>query len=82
MDVVSAATKLMVVIRDSMETQYVACRSETGTGMPHYLWMLRGITNGYIQHEKAHRWLGYVQGALVSRNIVSLNDMKQLNHES
>ena len=48
----------------------------------HLLWMLDGIGFGYIQHEKAHRWLGYVQGVMAARECVDLETLKKINKKS
>ena len=45
----------------------------------HLCWMLNGIIQGYIQNEKAHRWLGFVQGALVVRDLATVEDLKGIN---
>jgi len=49
------------------------------TDKKHLLWMLDGIIDGYIQHEKAYRWLGYVQGVVCAFGISSVDDLKQVN---
>lgn len=60
----------------------VIARSEEGTGTSHALWMLKGIEDGYIQHDKAHRWLGYAQGLLVSEAYLTLEACKNANKEA
>lgn len=45
----------------------------------HLVWMLDGIIQGYIQHEKAHRWIGFVQGVLVGRNLATVEHLKKIN---
>lgn len=57
-------------------------QNTTGTGPQHAAWMLRGIAEGYIQYEKAHRWLGYAQSILVVEKFASLGDMKKVNKKS
>ena len=59
-----------------------ARRSETGEGANHACWMLEGIREGYIQHEKAHRWLGYAQGLLVSHGMLTLDEAKSINQRA
>ena len=56
-----------------------AKRDDHGQSTDHARWMLKGIADGYIQHEKAHRWLGYAQGILVASDLVQLSDMKAAN---
>ena len=48
----------------------------------HLLWMLDGIGFGYIQHEKAHRWLGYVQGVMAARECIDLRTLKNINKKA
>jgi hypothetical protein len=59
--------------------KYWESRDLKGRTVGHALWMLRGIVDGYIQHKKAHRWLGYAQGILVSEGCVTLEAMKNVN---
>lgn len=68
-----AAQKLLLKVDSGV------ARDPDGLGIEHAMWMLQGIFEGYIQHEKAHRWLGYAQGALVASETVSLDDMKRIN---
>lgn len=53
-----------------------------GKTLGHVFWMLTGIMEGYIQYDKAHRWLGYAQGVLVRAGVVTLSDVKRVNKES
>ena len=54
-------------------------RDSAGKTKEHAAWLLEGIASGYVQHEKAHRWLGYAQALLVIDKIASLDDMKAIN---
>ena len=49
------------------------------TDQDHLLWMLDQIDAGAITGEKAHRWIGYVQGILVAYKITSVDEMRDLN---
>jgi len=75
MNVVNAAANTLTFIGADV----VARRAEGGHRIEHAKWMLQGISRGYIQHEKAHRWLGYAQGLLVMMSVASLHDMKEAN---
>ena len=57
-------------------------RNSEGKGVDHAIWMLAGIKLGYIQSEKAHRWLGYAQALLVEGKIISLAVAKDVNREA
>lgn len=45
------------------------------TSTQHLLWMLKQIVDGNLSSDtKSHRWLGYVQGVLVSRSLLSVSE--------
>ncbi len=44
--------------------------------------MLTKIQSGEISGEKAHRWLGWVQGVLCARGAGSLEEFKAVNHQA
>lgn len=75
--VIAAENALTFIAQD-----VIACRDEDGRTLSHAKWMLEGITSGYIQYEKAHRWLGYAQAILVGRKVASLSDMKRANQHT
>ena len=45
----------------------------------HLFWMLDQIDEGKVYGEKAHRWIGYIQGVLVSRHVTTVEEMKEMN---
>lgn len=49
------------------------------TNQQHLLWMLEQIQHGEVTGEKAHRWVGYVQGVLVALHVTSVEEMRDLN---
>ena len=57
-------------------------RDSSGNSIEHARWMLSGIIEGYIQHEKAHRWLGYAQALIVMLGESSLDEMKRINQRA
>ncbi len=57
-------------------------RDPDGSTVEHARWMLDGIAFGYVQHEIAHRWLGYAQAILVLNGEVTLDEMKTINKQS
>ena len=75
MDPQKAAIRITARIEDNWSYQ----RDPDGKTVEHAYWMLLGIAGGYIQGEKAHRWLGYAQGILVSEGVVELEEMKRIN---
>lgn len=50
-----------------------------GATLGHAVWMLRGIAEGYITEDKAHRWLGYAQALVVIEGDVPLDVLMELN---
>ena len=46
----------------------------------HIYTMLFQIESGGIVGEKAHRWLGWAQCAIVAARVATLDDMKNINH--
>ena len=44
------------------------------TGPEHLMWMLDQIHTCVVGGDKAHRWLGFVQGILISRGLASVNE--------
>lgn len=43
-----------------------------GRDSTHLLWMLNEIRTGAVTGDKAHRWLGYVQGMMIADNLTSV----------
>lgn len=52
----------------------------SSTGLRHVEWMLDRIEAGDVSGEKAHRWLGWAQCAIVSAEAGTLEEMKAINH--
>lgn len=46
------------------------------TGASHLLWMLNEIQDGCndMSETKRHRWLGYIQGVMVMKNLITVDD--------
>ena len=88
-DVIFVASKIQNILSAAstdpdMDVPPEPCaqKDPQGRSYAHLLWMLNGIQLQYITGNKAHRWLGYIQGMLVAHGIVSLDDMKKLNQMS
>lgn len=57
---------------------YEPARAESGLGRPHLRWMVQQMSAG-MSENKAMRWLGYIQGYLVTASIATLDEMKRVN---
>ena len=51
-------------------------------GKDHMFYMIDSITKGYVIKEKAHRWLGYIQGCVVCYGGATLEDVKHINYKA
>lgn len=78
MNVHTAALMTMELLPESIVVE----RDDTGASLEHAHWMLHGIASGYVQHDKAHRWLGYAQAIIVLMGVASLECMKDVNKEA
>ncbi len=74
MNVEKAASNALAYLGD-----FTSVRGGSGTTPEHASWMLEGIVSGYVQHEKAHRWLGYAQAIIVTNQLATLDNMKRSN---
>lgn len=83
MDIKEAAinTKALMKMKDWPEQQFMA-DADSPDSFLHIQWMLDGIILGYIQHEKAHRWLGWAQAAICIHQEIELSELKKVNHLS
>lgn len=52
-------------------TDYIEQRDNPGTEPCHLRWMLSIIRDGYAG-EKSHRWLGFIQGVMISTGITTV----------
>ncbi len=59
-----------------------ASRDPYGRTIEHAIWMLAGISMGYVKDEKGHRWLGYAQALIVGDGLLTLKEVKRINKGS
>jgi len=45
----------------------------------HLEYMLESIISSKVKNEKAHRWLGWVQGIICCKGAATLTQMKNIN---
>ena len=49
------------------------------TSIEHLYDMIIAIESGEVAGEKAHRWLGWIQGVVCCRGGATLEEMKEIN---
>lgn len=76
MDIKQAA-KAMRPYLDKCKTNNVS--GGEATTIEHLAAMLTSIETGSVSGEKAHRWLGWVQGVVCCRGGATLEEMKSVN---
>lgn len=57
----------------------IARDTEGSSGRSHLRWMLHQIDTNQVKDDEAHRWIGFVQGALAAKGLSSFNEMSKLN---
>lgn len=50
------------------------CNPEHPTSHHHLAWMLTAMGSDEMSETKKHRWLGYIQGCMVSQNLINVED--------
>ena len=79
MNIVKVAEALSNLIEAEINQFPVNVHKDTGAG--HLQWMLDKILSQGMSNDKANRWIGYVQGCLVTHGITDVEAMKALNRE-
>ena len=80
LDITKAASATVELMRGKGKSERFP---QTGPlSFTHIMNMLVEIRIGQISGEKAHRWLGWAQCAIVSAGIATLDDMKNINHKA
>jgi len=82
MDIVKAAEGTLKAVEDSCGAVNVTRHYDDPTNLNHVRWMLEGIITEYIQHEKAHRWLGWAQACICQKGIATMGELAQINKDS
>lgn len=52
----------------------VEWRPDPGTSLGHLRWMIQHLLNDFAQDEKAHRWLGFIQGIMVANGLITVTE--------
>lgn len=51
-------------------------------GTRHLLRMLNDLREEKVTGSKAQRWVGYIQGVLITKGVTSVNEMRKLINDS
>lgn len=78
MNIIEAATRMRPLVHEA--TIIVVGGDATST--EHLLDVIAAIENGKVTGEKAHRWLGWIQGVVCCRGGADLEEMKEINREN
>lgn len=73
-------TQKLVLEAPSWPTGYHV--KQNGLSRFHVAGLLTAVIDGKVKGEKAHRWLGWSQAALVMTGNATLDDMKDVNHRA
>jgi hypothetical protein len=74
MNVKTAADNMWLLVQNSNLPE-----DHEGYGKNHLRAMLAMLVSGEIVNEKAHRWLGYIQGCVCMGEGGTLEDIKKIN---
>ncbi len=78
MDIKAAATNMIPLI----ESAGWLPNEHAEFGKDHLMSMVSQIQTGEIKDEKAHRWLGWIQGCVCVGRGATLKQMKRINREA
>lgn len=56
------------------KTKRIECIEVPGYTYPHLRWMLEQMKTGQVVGDKAHRWLGFIQGVLIREDHFKVNE--------
>lgn len=75
----------MTVFYDELRQRYIKildaepiCGSGNPTGNSHLVWMLNELSSDKMSETKKHRCLGYIQGCMVCKGLITVNEERDL----
>ncbi len=77
MDVIKVANKTLSLVEKSYLIE-----DHPEYGKNHLRWMIEEITQDRIAGEKAHRWIGWIQGVVCIGGGATLEELKKINSEN
>ncbi|AQW88983.1 hypothetical protein FDH34_gp462 [Serratia phage BF] len=57
------------------------CNPDEPTSNKHLVWMLLELSNPNMSETKKHRWLGYIQGCMVSKGLINVQEERELTRD-
>jgi hypothetical protein len=78
MDIKTAATAMRPFV-ERTKLMSSAVYGGDATSIKHLEEMIEKIESGEVSGEKAHRWLGWLQGVVCCRGGATLEEMKAIN---
>lgn len=61
------------VVIEKQGVKWAKCNPDPGTDLAHLRWMLTQLY-GEMPADKAGRWLGFIQGCLAMRGLISVSE--------
>lgn len=78
----------VVSFYDDLRTRYInlldvepICNPEKPTEPSHLVWMLMELTSSTMTETKKHRWLGYIQGVMTSKGLITVQAERDLTRD-
>lgn len=78
MDIKVAATAMRPFC-EQMKVRTGIVFGGNATSIEHLFEMIEAIESGEVSGEKAHRWLGWIQGVVCCRGNATLEELKSIN---
>lgn len=73
---------VQIAARRTLPLSHTIPSIDPHTGRAHVRHMLEQIIRGDITGTKAHRWLGWVQACVCFHGGATLDELKEINHDS
>lgn len=81
MNIIIAAQETKQMVLDAASWP-LSKKPNDSLGRSHIANLLTKIVDGTVKGEKAHRWLGWSQAALVGTGNATLDEMKDINRRA
>lgn len=82
MDIKIAAESMRELVNRFQDQSDMADSDYSKASNAHLNDMIDKIISGEVAGEKAHRWLGWIQGCVYCTGVAMLEEMKEINHKA